>query len=91
MKRTFVKKVLFVQCRDANELFFEIEIGNPNQEIRTRTIVAGKSKKQLDETTMQLPVGSGLFFQSSYFHRVLPVKTGLRKSLVGWVLGPKFK
>ena len=40
---------------------------------------------------MQLPVGSGLFFQSSYFHRVLPVKTGLRKSLVGWVLGPKFK
>ena len=70
---------------------FEIEIGNPNQEIRTRTIVAGKSKKQLDETTMQLPVGSGLFFQSSYFHRVLPVKTGLRKSLVGWVLGPKFK
>ena len=70
---------------------FEIEIGNPNQEIRTRTIVAGKSKKQLDETTMQLPVGSGLFFQSSYFHRVLPVETGLRKSLVGWVLGPKFK
>lgn len=70
---------------------FEIETGNPNQEIRTRTIVAGKSKKQLNETTMQLPVGSGLFFQSSYFHRVLPVKTGLRKSLVGWVLGPKFK
>ena len=30
---------------------FEIETGNPNQEIRTRTIVAGKSKKQL----MRLP------------------------------------
>lgn len=70
---------------------FEIETGNPNQEIRTRTIVAGNSKKKLDETTMQLPVGSGLFFQSGFFHRVLPVKTGLRKSLVGWVLGPKFR
>ena len=32
----------------------------------------------------------GIFFQSDWFHRVRPVTKGIRKSLVGWILGPKF-
>lgn len=34
--------------------------------------------------------GSVIMFPSFVFHRVAPVKRGVRKSLVGWVLGPPF-
>ena len=43
------------------------------------------------KTFSELPVNTILFFQSEYWHRVRPVQKGVRKSLVGWVLGPKFK
>ena len=43
------------------------------------------------KTFTKLPLNSILFFQSDYWHRVRPVTKGVRKSLVGWVLGPKFK
>jgi PKHD-type hydroxylase len=33
---------------------------------------------------------SALFFPSSIAHRVCPVTSGIRKSLVGWVRGPNF-
>ena len=35
--------------------------------------------------------GIGLFFPSWVLHEVTPVRTGIRNSLVGWVLGPHFK
>lgn len=35
--------------------------------------------------------GSVLVFPSFYFHRVLPVTSGTRYSLVTWVEGPKFR
>jgi len=43
------------------------------------------------KTFTKLPLNSILFFQSDYWHRVRPVTNGVRKSMVGWVLGPKFK
>ena len=43
------------------------------------------------KTFSKLPINSMLFFQSYYWHRVRPVTNGVRKSMVGWVLGPKFK
>ena len=43
------------------------------------------------KTFSELPVNTILFFQSEYWHRVRPVHDGVRKSLVGWVLGPKFR
>ena len=46
---------------------FEIETGNPNQEIRTRTIIAGKSKKQLDETTCNFLLVVVCFFNLVIF------------------------
>ena len=30
-------------------------------------------------------------FDSRTQHRVLPVKSGLRKSIVGWTVGPRWK
>ena len=56
---------------------FDLEMGNPNEEKRYKTI--------------ELKQYQGLFFQSDWFHRVQPIKSGIRKSLVGWVLGPKFR
>lgn len=35
--------------------------------------------------------GSLMVFDSRLTHRVLPVKSGQRKCLVGWVLGPRWK
>ena len=35
--------------------------------------------------------GSIVFFPSYVLHEVTPVKKGIRKTLVGWVLGPNFK
>ena len=34
--------------------------------------------------------GSVIMFPSYYLHRVKPVKTGTRYSLVAWITGPKF-
>ena len=60
---------------------FDLETGSPKQE------------NQLDriETFKNMPVNQMIFFQSEFWHRVRPVTKGVRKSLVGWVLGPKFK
>jgi len=57
---------------------FDLEIYSPSIETRY-------------ETFSKLPLNTALFFQSDYWHRVRPVTKGIRKSLVGWVLGPKFK
>ncbi len=41
--------------------------------------------------TFKSPAGSIIVFPSSTWHRVRPVTSGIRKSLVGWVLGPPFR
>ncbi len=41
--------------------------------------------------TFKSPAGSIVVFPSSTWHRVRPVTSGIRKSLVGWVLGPPFR
>jgi hypothetical protein len=35
--------------------------------------------------------GTVILFDSRSMHRVLPVKSGLRKSIVGWTVGPRWK
>tara|TARA_B110000902_G_scaffold242129_1_gene293177 strand:- start:99 stop:686 length:588 start_codon:yes stop_codon:yes gene_type:complete len=62
---------------------FDLEIGSPRQEDSV-------SNNRL-QTFAKLPVNQMLFFQSDFWHQVRPVTKGVRKSLVGWVLGPKFK
>tara|TARA_B100001175_G_C19282048_1_gene529280 strand:- start:67 stop:648 length:582 start_codon:yes stop_codon:yes gene_type:complete len=41
--------------------------------------------------SFKAPAGSILVFPSTTWHRVRPVTSGIRKSLVGWVLGPPFR
>ena len=40
--------------------------------------------------TFKLPTGSAIFFQGDQWHRVRPVTSGLRKSLVAWFYGPPY-
>ncbi len=58
---------------------FDLEVFNPTKEQRYITF-DNKMKKN-----------TALFFYSDYWHRVRPIQKGVRKSLVGWVLGPKYK
>ena len=57
---------------------FDLEIYAPNFDVRHVTFD-------------KLKPNTALFFQADLWHRVRPVSRGLRKSLVGWVLGKKFK
>lgn len=57
---------------------FDLEIYNPNQNPRYITIE-------------KLTPNTAVFFQADVWHRVRPVSQGVRRSLVGWVLGPKFR
>ena len=56
---------------------FDLELFHPNKKPRYETF---KLKK-----------GSAIFFQSDVWHRVRPVSSGARKSLVAWYSGPTFK
>jgi PKHD-type hydroxylase len=41
--------------------------------------------------TMKPPMGTAIIFSSTTKHRVRPVKSGVRRSLVGWYGGPPFR
>ena len=41
--------------------------------------------------TIKMKCGDTVVFSSDMMHRVKPIKSGLRSSLVGWYAGPKFK
>ena len=41
--------------------------------------------------TIELDIGDAIIFPSDAAHRVRPLKSGKRISLVGWYSGPKFK
>ena len=48
-----------------------------------------------DDSTQRFTVpksrGTVIVFDSRTPHRVSPIKSGVRKSLVGWVVGPRWK
>ena len=56
---------------------FDIEIKNPKSEVRYETLKLSK--------------GSIIIFPSDKWHRVRPVTSGERKSLVTWFRGPPFR
>ena len=57
----------------------------------------GEFQMVIDSQTMANPImvphkrGRFVFFPAFLVHRVAPVRTGTRKSLVFWALGPKFR
>jgi len=55
---------------------FELELYGPDVETRTKLF---KEKK-----------GKAIFFLSDMWHQVLPIKSGVRKSLVAWFVGDPY-
>jgi len=47
--------------------------------------------KKIRYDTFKLPKRSIVIFPSSKWHRVRPITSGFRKSLVAWFIGPPFK
>lgn len=80
--RGLVRKISFsLQLSDAADYEggnFEIAPGVP----------VGPSR--VHEVDYARRIGSIIFFPSFYYHRVAPVTSGIRTSLVGWVCGPAF-
>ena len=48
----------------------------------------GRSEERYE--TFKMPKGKAVFFQSDQWHRVRPVISGIRKSLVVWFIGPPY-
>tara|TARA_B100001029_G_C14869329_1_gene343629 strand:- start:133 stop:684 length:552 start_codon:yes stop_codon:yes gene_type:complete len=59
---------------DGGEL--DIDFKNPNDDPRY--------------DTLKLDSGYAVFFESHLWHRVRPIKSGVRKSLVAWFSGPRY-
>lgn len=55
---------------------FDLELYSPAEKIRYKTF--------------KLSTGSAIFFQGDQWHRVRPVTSGVRKSLVAWFYGPPY-
>lgn len=64
-------------------------------QIETRPELSKKEKEKfpngLRYDTIPLKPGSIVFFHSDLPHRVTPVTSGVRRTLVGWFAGPHFK
>jgi len=76
------RKLSFTMLLDDEDSFeggdFQIEWGAPNDENRIHTLNLKTA-------------GSMVVFPSHIYHRVTEVTKGTRRSLVGWIHGPKFK
>tara|TARA_X000000368_G_scaffold348467_1_gene288256 strand:- start:270 stop:908 length:639 start_codon:yes stop_codon:yes gene_type:complete len=72
---------------------FDLEVRGPKQNRKGASKGFGtknsKEKERFD--VVKLPKGSIIIFPSSFWHRVRPVISGVRKSLVIWFQGPSFR
>lgn len=79
---------LMKNCERVRKLSFIMQLSNPDE-------YSGGEVQLMRDTdkTFFLPKERGtiIVFDSRTRHRARPVKSGLRKSLVGWVSGPRWK
>lgn len=69
------------------KLSFSVQLSDPDSYEGGDLILHYEPKP----TKMERTQGKGFFFPSYSLHEVTPVTKGTRYSLVGWVVGPKFK
>jgi PKHD-type hydroxylase len=71
----------------ARKLTFILQLSDPTD------YEGGEVRLHLNNTPFPIPKERGklIFFPSWVLHDVTPVTKGIRRSLVGWVAGPKFK
>ena len=75
-------------CEMVRKLSFAMQLSDPDD-------YEGGNVQLLDEAGNSYIAprkkGSIMLFDSRTSHRVLPVKKGVRKSIVGWTVGPRWK
>ena len=69
---------------------FDVEIWGPKGSIGNDSRFKDKGNEEERYVTFKQSKGNAIFFQSDQFHRVRPVTSGLRKSLVVWFIGPPY-
>lgn len=71
----------------ARKLTFILQLSDPAE------YEGGEVRLHLNNSPFSIPKERGklIFFPSWVLHDVTPVTQGIRRSLVGWVAGPKFK
>jgi PKHD-type hydroxylase len=69
------------------KLSFSVQLSDPNDYKGGDLLL----KISSDPTQVKKTRGTVIFFPSYVLHEVTPVKQGVRKSLVGWVTGPRWK
>ena len=72
------------------KLSFSLPLTDPSEYEggKLQFYVQGENKKVY---TVDQQLGHMIVFVSRVCHRVLPVKSGTRRALVGWVLGPRWR
>jgi PKHD-type hydroxylase len=65
-------------------------LNEPNVDFRGGEFQVNSGAEKNAET-VELPKGRIILFPSFIIHRVKPVTYGTRKSIVVWVVGPKFR
>jgi len=73
---------------DTRKLSITILLSEPDKDFTGGDFFIHQSAK---ETDMKMSKGQMIFFPSFMLHGVKPVLSGVRKSIVIWVEGPKFK
>ena len=70
------------------KLSFSLQLSDPKDYVGGELQFLGS-----DDSTFFAPKqkGSLVVFDSRTKHRVVKVKSGVRRSLVGWVVGPRWK
>ena len=91
---TFGSSSIYKEKNLIRKISFTIFLNDPHEyeggelDLEWRSPIS-KPNERYD--TFKSPAGSIIVFPSSTWHRVRPVTSGIRKSLVGWVLGPTFR
>tara|TARA_R110002012_G_scaffold321723_1_gene550944 strand:+ start:1440 stop:2015 length:576 start_codon:yes stop_codon:yes gene_type:complete len=67
-----------------------IQLSEPNEYVGGNFEIQNSEFTKQEKTDMKQK-GSVIVFPSFLTHRVTPVTKGKRKSLIGWLVGPKFK
>ena len=74
-----IRKLSFTLCLNDGYEGGDFQICDPHPEPDLSTV-----------TTFKLKKGDMIIFPSQIWHKVIPVTKGIRKSLVGWVVGTPF-
>lgn len=78
---------------DVRKISFSIMLNRPNVDFEGGELEFELRGPGDSERTAihELKYGDAVFFPSYTWHRVKPVRSGIRKSLVGWIRGPQWK